>query len=132
MSAPGSRAGSLLPDSVSACLTERRPLLWINEQWSSIRKAGSGSALNMADVHEADRQLQRFSALLVELFPQLASSAGIIESELHGAGELQRSMVGSDPHQGRWLVKGDHALPIAGSIKARGGFYEVLLHAQEL
>jgi D-serine dehydratase len=74
--------------------------------------------------------MRSFAGLLAELFPELESSAGFIESPLVPVPEFQRRMASGD--RGRWLVKADHALPVVGSIKARGGFYEVLAHAEEL
>jgi D-serine dehydratase len=88
--------------------------------------------LSLEDVVGAERTLERLAAPLLRLFPELTSSQGIIESPLYSAAGLQRALM-SDAHaSGRWFIKADHALPIAGSIKARGGFYEVLLHAEDI
>ena len=98
--------------------------------------------MQLEDVMEAERQWHRFAGLLAALFPELAASRGIIESPLFPADRLQRDLMGNTPMggtehsaglgRGRWFIKGDHALPVAGSIKARGGIYEVLLHARAL
>jgi D-serine dehydratase len=107
--------------------------LWLNEAWLPVQQARDGSMFNVDHVHDAERRLSRFAGLLATLFPELKASGGIIESPLYSADILQHAMM-AERHQtaGRWFIKGDHALPVAGSIKARGGLYEVLLHAETL
>jgi D-serine dehydratase len=106
--------------------------LWLNEHWQPLQTARATSVLNLSDVQDAERRWQQFAGLLAELFPDLTPSAGIIESPLFAADALQKALMGQESRVGRWLIKGDHALPVAGSIKARGGIYEVLLHAESL
>ena len=88
--------------------------------------------IGIDDVHDAQRRLHGLAGLLALLFPKLAGSSGIIESPLLAADELQKTLSRGNPASGRWLIKADHALPVAGSVKARGGIYEVLLHAESL
>jgi D-serine dehydratase len=67
------------------------------------------------------------------VFPELRASAWIIESPLVSAGPLVGAVIPArSTGLGRWFIKADHALPVAGSIKARGGIYEVLAHAESL
>ena len=59
---------------------------------------------------------------------------GILESPLVGAPAMQQRLAaenGRDVTGDLW-VKLDSELPISGSIKARGGIYEVLKHAEDL
>jgi D-serine dehydratase len=113
-------------------LTQKIPFLWLNEHWQPLQAARTTSALNLSDVQDADRRWHQFAGLLAELFPELVPSGGIIESELFAADGLKTTLMGQNQEAGRWFIKGDHALPVAGSIKARGGIYEVLLHAESL
>ena len=83
-------------------------------------------------IQQAAQKLGEFARLLVQLFPETKPGGGIIESPLYAAGALQHVMSPSNLKRGHWFIKGDHELPIAGSIKARGGVYEVLLHAENL
>jgi len=88
---------------------------------------------DLEDLHDADRRLKRLAGLLKHLFPELNSTDGVIESPLIPVPSLQAAMgQGLRPALGAWFIKGDHALPVAGSIKARGGIYEVLVHAEHL
>jgi D-serine dehydratase len=66
------------------------------------------------------------------LFPELAASGGRIESDLMAAPRLQQAVRGNTPDEGAWFVKADHALPVAGSVKARGGFHEILALAESI
>jgi D-serine dehydratase len=107
---------------------------------------------NLVDIEEAADRLTRFAPLIEKLFPETADTGGIIESPLKPLSdkmgrELLRPQtqdkeslarrVGVDARrhtesQQRFLLKCDNDLPIAGSIKARGGIYEVLKYAEEL
>src|SRR5690606_12805325 len=65
---------------------------------------------------------------------EVAASLGIIESELKPVPELAAAIARRYAVEApqRVLMKMDSHLPISGSIKARGGIYEVLHHAEEL
>jgi D-serine dehydratase len=104
------------------------PLLWLNPSLGSPLPA-SAPALHLID--EAADRLLRCAPLLARLFPELAASAGQIESRLMPAQALQQR-VGGGAASGSWYLKRDDELPVAGSIKARGGFHEVLAVAEAI
>jgi D-serine dehydratase len=108
------------------------PFLWLNDSWLPLERARLGSLLGLNDVLAAEQRLNRFVGLLSKLFPELMASGGLIESPLHPAEALQKALLPAHAHAGRWFIKADHALLVAGSIKARGGIYEVLAHAETL
>ena len=81
--------------------------------------------LGLAEMQAAQDRFTRFAPLLALLFPELAATQGRIESALLPVSALQEAL-GLPTEQGRLWVKADHSLPVAGSIKARGGFHEVL------
>jgi D-serine dehydratase len=80
----------------------------------------------------AEARLARCEPLMACLFPELANSAGKVESNLELAPYLQHVLGHAQPDDGKWFIKRDDALPVAGSIKARGGFHKVLALAESL
>lgn len=82
-------------------------------------------------MQSAQDRFTRFAPLLAQLFPELATSHGQIESDLLPVPAMQKAL-GLPESQGRLWVKADHSLPVAGSVKARGGFHEVLEVAERL
>lgn len=114
---------------LSEQITRGQPFLWCNPALN-VQSNGQESGLTMDDIHQADARLRRFAPLLTKLFPELVQAEGLIESELLAIPAMQEQHFADLP--GRLMVKGDHALPVAGSIKARGGIHEVLCHAEQL
>lgn len=80
-----------------------------------------------AMVDKAAERLERYAPLLAYLFPELEASKGIVESPLVPV----QAFSDYGPAAGYWL-KADHALAVAGSVKARGGFHEVLEFVDEI
>lgn len=115
-------------------LQARQPLLWLNPALAPAKRAladiAATHAIGLADIEAADALLRRWGPALVGQFPELATTGGVIESPLIELADA-RPITGVEV-KGRSLIKADHALPVAGSIKARGGIYEVLAHAEQL
>lgn len=113
-------------------LRSATPQLWTNPHRKPPPSNDSdGAPPPPAGMQAACDRFARFAPLLAQLFPELTASQGRIESALLPVPEMQRAL-GIPAHQGRLWVKADHSLPVAGSIKARGGFHEVLEEAERL
>lgn len=109
---------------------KKEEVLWLNPLIGSMKK----SSLTAADVEDASRRLDRFAPYIATVFTETKSSNGMIESPLSEIPQmkilLEKEYTLTIP--GELLLKEDNALPISGSIKARGGIYEVLKHAETL
>lgn len=111
-----------------------RETRWLNPKSSSLAVGLPYVGLTAEDVKDAHARLARFAPYLEKAFPETAPTHGIIESELIAIPAMQRRLEREygQPIAGTLLLKKDSHLPISGSIKARGGIYEVLAHAEKL
>ena len=116
-----------MDDELEARLRASEPLLWINQNKRPVAEVHV--PVQPEQVREAEQNWRHLAPLLKQCFADLEASNGVIASELHDVPELARSL---GYNKGRFFVKGDHALPVAGSVKARGGVYEVFLHGLSL
>lgn len=108
-------------------LRHARPALWAGRS----EGARSTHSIDAAQVQQAVQRFERFAPLLAQLFPELQVSGGRIESALLHVPQMQQAL--QLPEQlGRLWLKADHSLPVAGSIKARGGVHEVLEYAEQI
>jgi len=107
---------------------------WFNPSVTSLKEALPYVGLGAEDIQDASDRLTRFAPYLAKAFPETAETDGIIESDVVALPNMQKVL--EDEYatqiQGRMLLKKDSHLPISGSIKARGGIYEVLAHAEKL
>ncbi|NMU82441.1 D-serine dehydratase, partial [Vibrio parahaemolyticus] len=79
-------------------------------------------------------RLARFAPYLMKAFPETETSRGVIESAVVDIPNMKVRLEQQydTPILGHLMLKKDSHLPISGSIKARGGIYEVLTHAEKL
>jgi len=110
------------------------PVTWFNPNTTTLAAGLPYVGLDNHNVADASARLARFAPYMCEAFPETRASNGILESEIAAIPAMQRTLnerYGVEV-TGKLLLKKDSHLPISGSIKARGGIYEVLTHAEQL
>ena len=124
----------LKKDPVLPRVAAAEEVLWLNPGLQSAETALPRMELGMADILDAEARLQRLAPFIRVRFPETAPRGGLIESPLTPIPRMQRLLEErfGAVIPGRLLLKQDSHLAIAGSVKARGGIYEVLKHTEEL
>lgn len=105
-------------------------VLWLNE------RSGDEAHLpfSMADIDDAEARLKRFAPYIMSAFPETKECNGIIESPLRDINSMKAVLKKEHGHEipGRLMLKCDSHLAVSGSVKARGGIYEVLKFAEKV
>ncbi|MGR2666419.1 D-serine ammonia-lyase [Vibrio campbellii] len=109
-------------------------VVWFNPNITTLEEGLPYVGLVAANIKDASERLKRFAPYLMKAFPETAASNGIIESNVVEIDKMKSCLEAQYGTQilGRLMLKKDSHLPISGSIKARGGIYEVLTHAEKL
>jgi len=107
-------------------------VVWFNEKKMGFDKFRETSEIKYEDIVDAEERLKRFAPLIKELFPE--TEDGIIESPLIEINKMKKELEAlyNNVINGKLYIKCDSHLQVAGSVKARGGIYEVLKHAETL
>lgn len=126
------RAKDIPSSPVVAELQSLRETIWFNPGVKPAEEGLKRVGLTLADAEDAEARLYRFAPLLAQAFPETAATAGIIESDMVPVPLMQAELEKTGPVAGHIWLKKDSHLPISGSIKARGGIYKVLTHAETL
>ncbi|USK37000.1 D-serine ammonia-lyase [Cytobacillus firmus] len=115
-------------------LVDVKEVFWTNPKKEPYQTGAKKLPLNENDVKDAEERLMRFAPYIAKVFPETRENNGIIESPIVSIPAMREklSQMYEHPLEGEFLLKCDSHLPISGSIKARGGIYEVLKHAETL
>lgn len=109
-----------MDNELIAKLKSDKEFLWINPNFYKRAIYGEVSS---KEINEANNLLLKFAPFLKSVFKELESTDGIIESPLMTLNKFGIKNL---------YLKEDNLLPIAGSVKARGGIFEILKYAETL
>lgn len=124
----------LKKDPVLPRVAAAEEVLWVNPKLQPAKEGLTKTELGMADIADAAARLARFAPFIQACFPETAPRKGLIESPLTAIPNMKALLEARFDAviPGKLLLKQDSHLAIAGSVKARGGIYEVLKHTEEL
>lgn len=128
------REDLLLKDPLLPRISTGEEVFWTNPKARPMAEARHEMPLTLEDVRDADARLRRFAPFLMERFPETRAREGLIESPLTPIPSMAKALEEETKAAilPRLLLKQDSHLAIAGSVKARGGIYEVLKHTETL
>ncbi|MBR5315332.1 MAG: D-serine ammonia-lyase [Firmicutes bacterium] len=120
----------LVEHPIIQSMIDCKEIFWLNE------KSGQDAEFpfSMADIEDAEARLARFAPYLMAAFPETEETNGIIESPLLEINKMKKRLEEAFGKEipGRLFLKCDSHLAVSGSIKARGGIYEVLKLAEKI
>lgn len=122
------------PSSALDSIKRAEETFWVNPRLASVQGRSISDVLSFADIEDAEKRLERFAPFLEKAFPETRETKGIIESRLVEIPRMKKAMQppAGDMVEGGLYLKCDSHLPISGSVKARGGIYEVLKTAEDI
>lgn len=114
-------------------IMDLKPVFWVNHMRPRMADIPS-LPLSLDDMLAAAKLFERFQPFFKKVFPETKETNGMIESSLTEIPNMKTRLEKerNAAINGRLFIKQDNALPVTGSIKARGGFFEVLHYAEQL
>lgn len=115
-------------------LKQCKESFWINPNIKDLKRELANAPIKKSEIEEARKRLNRFKPLFMSLFKETKQRGGIIESPFVAGVDFKNALehYKGAKIKGDIYLKLDSHLPISGSIKARGGIYEVLAHTERL
>lgn len=114
-------------------LKKKEEVLWINPDLIHVEPHDKIEGYGFVYMKAAQNRFMRFLPYIASAFPETAAKKGVIESGFlpisHMKDWLNEQGAGI---AGSLYLKDDAHLPIAGSVKARGGIHEVLCIAESI
>lgn len=106
------------------------PIFWKNLNY----KKEAELPVGVEHIFDAEARFQRFTPYFEVAFPETLPTHGILESPLLKMDKMKVVLNAEAQNQvkGDLYLKADNYLPISGSIKSRGGIYEVLKFAEKV
>ncbi|WP_132981375.1 D-serine ammonia-lyase [Pediococcus pentosaceus] len=106
------------------------PIFWKNLNY----KKEAELPVGVEHIFDAEARFQRFAPYFEVAFPETLPTHGILESPLLKMDKMKAVLNAETQNQvkGDLYLKADNYLPISGSIKSRGGIYEVLKFAEKV
>lgn len=110
-------------------MADYKEIFWLNPNNNKENEV----SFTEADIDDAEARLKRFMPYIMSAFPETIPSQGLIESKLVEIPDMKARLAEKcGDFSGKLFLKCDSHLPISGSIKARGGIYEVLKLAEKI